>query len=318
MAEPIGIASGVLALATFGFQASISLYQTLGSIESHNKDVANLQRELEVLIAVIQPLQQEIQVGSVTHESRYAVLKTPLYSCDSKSSLRDWLRMQYNGRTAKELGDRLANYKITLELALQVVALKENPATREALEQLKNIAKENERDLEEKLELVMEGLSNVQGSVRQTLENDRKLLEASIAACKAAQATADSHPVIDLRLDNNMADNSCQLIGGDKLNVNGKVSASDNRAENRASQAIGMFSTEILDRILSQSATNQQTPLIVSTVQALRMQGPVLNKAQPKALPSTDSDGPSLESFTRGTGSLEERTSRDSKTHARR
>jgi hypothetical protein len=142
MAEPIGIASGVLALATFGFQASISLYQTLGSIESHNKDVANLQRELEVLIAVIQPLQQEIQVGSVTHESRYAVLKTPLYSCgecctelkesllswnrhtkDSKSSLRDWLRMQYNGRTAKELGDRLANYKITLELALQVVAL---------------------------------------------------------------------------------------------------------------------------------------------------------------------------------------------------
>ncbi|KAG9856311.1 hypothetical protein KCU98_g1485, partial [Aureobasidium melanogenum] len=140
--------------------------------------------------------------------------------------------MQYNGRTAKELGDRLVNYKITLELALQVVALKENPATREALDQLKNIAKENEIDLEEKLELVMEGLSNVQGSVRQTLENDRKLLEASIAACKAAQATADSHPVIDLRLDNNMADNSCQLIGGDKLNVNGKVSASDNRAQN--------------------------------------------------------------------------------------
>lgn len=172
-------------------------------------------------------------------------------------------------------------------------------------------------DLEEKLELVIESLSNVQDSVRQTLENDKQLLEASIAACKAAQGTIDSHPVIELRLDNNMADNSCQIIGGDRPKVNGKVSASENRAENRASQAISMFSTEILDRVLSQSVANQKTPLIVSTMQALRIQGTGLNKDQQNVLLSSEDDGSGLKSFASGIESSEKRISHNSKTQAR-
>ena len=45
MAEPIGIASGLLALASFAFQSSITLYQTVQSFKFHPKQLRDLKDE---------------------------------------------------------------------------------------------------------------------------------------------------------------------------------------------------------------------------------------------------------------------------------
>lgn len=55
MAEPIGLASGILTLATFAFRCSVSLHETVDSFCSHPKRVRDL-GELEALSGVLAPL----------------------------------------------------------------------------------------------------------------------------------------------------------------------------------------------------------------------------------------------------------------------
>jgi hypothetical protein len=64
MAEPIGMASGLLALATFAFQSSITLYKTVQSFQFHPKRVRDLEEELEALSGVLGSLTQT--VGATT------------------------------------------------------------------------------------------------------------------------------------------------------------------------------------------------------------------------------------------------------------
>ena len=56
MAEPISLASGLLALATFAFQSSLSLCDMGKSSRSHPKRVRDLFLELEALNGVLGPL----------------------------------------------------------------------------------------------------------------------------------------------------------------------------------------------------------------------------------------------------------------------
>ena len=46
MADPISLASGLLALATFAFKSSITLYKTVESFQVHPKRVRDLKEEL--------------------------------------------------------------------------------------------------------------------------------------------------------------------------------------------------------------------------------------------------------------------------------
>ena len=46
MAEPIGIASGLLALDTFAFTSSVSLYQAVESFQNNQRTIRELKEEL--------------------------------------------------------------------------------------------------------------------------------------------------------------------------------------------------------------------------------------------------------------------------------
>lgn len=61
MTEPIGLVSGILALASFAFQCSVSLYETVDSFRSHPKRVCDLLSELEALSAMLAPLVDLVQ-----------------------------------------------------------------------------------------------------------------------------------------------------------------------------------------------------------------------------------------------------------------
>lgn len=78
MAEPVGLASGLIGLATFAFQCSVSLYETMNGFRSHPKRVRDLLCELEALGAVLAPL---VDLVKSTSDVDLSVLDLPLLRC---------------------------------------------------------------------------------------------------------------------------------------------------------------------------------------------------------------------------------------------
>jgi hypothetical protein len=80
MAETIGVASGLLALATFAFQSSTALYQTVQSFQFHPKRVRDLEEELEALSGVLGSLTKTVRA---TTDVDLSALDLPLRRCGS-------------------------------------------------------------------------------------------------------------------------------------------------------------------------------------------------------------------------------------------
>lgn len=133
MAEPIGLASGLLALTVFAFQSSVSLCQIVDSFQSNKKFIRELKEELEALNGVLQSL----QVAIVDNSGHLSVLNLPLFRCGkackdfeeviskctshsggSRTSFRDWAKLQYMGDDITKFKDMLAGYKSTINIAL--------------------------------------------------------------------------------------------------------------------------------------------------------------------------------------------------------
>jgi len=58
MAEPVSIASGILALTVFAFESSVSVYQIGENFQGNEMIARDLQKELEALDGVLQSLQE--------------------------------------------------------------------------------------------------------------------------------------------------------------------------------------------------------------------------------------------------------------------
>lgn len=133
MAEPIGTTSGLLALAVFAFNSSVSLYQAVESFRSNQRTIRELKEELEALNGVLQPLQDEAANSNSSLEG----LKLPLLCCGkackdfealivrctehsdgSRTSFRDWAKLKYMGADIAGFKNMLAGYKSTISIAL--------------------------------------------------------------------------------------------------------------------------------------------------------------------------------------------------------
>ena len=134
MAEPIGIASGLVALATFAFQSSIALFNSVKSYQSHPKRVRDLTEELETLNGVLGALRETVNANTDTN---LASLGYPLLRCGNackdfeeelkkcstrssagKTSFRDWAKLKYMGEDIDGFRRMLAGYKSTIIIAL--------------------------------------------------------------------------------------------------------------------------------------------------------------------------------------------------------
>lgn len=133
MAEAIGLASSLVALAGFAFQASKSLYQVLESFKSTKRTVRELRHELDALNQVI----EELQKVAVDHEKDLSTLKLPLLRCGKtceefedaiekcaprsdvqRPRIIEWARLQYMGGDISNLKATLSGYKATISIAL--------------------------------------------------------------------------------------------------------------------------------------------------------------------------------------------------------
>lgn len=139
MADPIGLTSGLLTLATFAFQSSVTLYNTFKSFQHHPQRVRDLEGELEALQRVLLSLTET--VDTIT-DIDLSALKLPLLRCGhaceefgkelakcvshsggDRTSFRDWARLRYMGDDIDNFKYVLAGYKSTINIALVDVSL---------------------------------------------------------------------------------------------------------------------------------------------------------------------------------------------------
>ena len=134
MAEPIGIASGLVALATFAFQSSGALYDVVQSYRSHATRVRDLMEELGSLNGVLGSLAETLNANA---DIALPSLEYPLLRCANackdfeeelkkcstrslagKTSFRDWAKLNYMGEDIDGFRRMLAGYKSTILIAL--------------------------------------------------------------------------------------------------------------------------------------------------------------------------------------------------------
>lgn len=133
MAEVIGLASGLVALATFALQSSQVLHEAVNSFKSHERVIRDLREEVKALDGVLKSLCQTV----ANSDAELAGLERPLLQCGkgclefgafiascnthsngSKTSVRDWAAMKLKGEDLAGFRNMLAGYKSTISIAL--------------------------------------------------------------------------------------------------------------------------------------------------------------------------------------------------------
>jgi len=134
MADPLSLHSQLQSLATFAFQSSVTLYNTVQSFQSRSKRVRDLIEELEALSRVLGHL---VETFSATIDDEVSALDLPLLRCGnsckdfeqeiikcssqpgvSRTSFRDWARLRYMGEDIDGFRRLLAGYKLTIVIAV--------------------------------------------------------------------------------------------------------------------------------------------------------------------------------------------------------
>ena len=134
MADPISLASGLLALATFAFKSSIALYKTVESFQNNPKRVRDLKDELGTLGGVLGSLTETVSAitdvdlsaldlpllrcGNACQEFEQELIKCSSRSGGNRTSFRDWAKLRYMGDDMDGFRQLLAGYKSTIIIAL--------------------------------------------------------------------------------------------------------------------------------------------------------------------------------------------------------
>ncbi|KAL4781665.1 hypothetical protein BJX76DRAFT_10180 [Aspergillus varians] len=175
MADPIGVASGLLALTTFAFQSSLSLCDMVKTFRSHPARVRDLLDELEALSGVLGPLVERVEA---TKDMELSVLNLPLLRCGNackefeqeimkcasrssatRTSFRDWAKLRYMGDDIDGFRRVLAAYKLTINIALTDANLRKSSITAESLENYEDLIETAKTDLEAHLESIDDKLA---------------------------------------------------------------------------------------------------------------------------------------------------------------
>ncbi|KAK6811345.1 hypothetical protein RU639_012791 [Aspergillus parasiticus] len=218
MAEPIGLASSLLALATFAFKASSSLYDTVNSFRSHTKRVRDLIEELEALNGVLAPLQELLDT---TTDENLSVLELPLRRCGHAcNDFRDWAKLRYLGDDIDSFRHMLSGYNLTISIALTDTSLHKRSVNSEAIESYKDIIETAKADLESYLETIDDKLQRIVGQTVTAEDLDtlelRQIKEEYMSTEKCLQICAQFFDHMDqTQLSTKSSNSSAGLSGSD-------------------------------------------------------------------------------------------------------
>lgn len=133
MAEVVGLAAGLIALASFAFESGKILKATLDEYRNQSRNARDLNQELEALVGILQTLQDAAEQG----DNGLASLELPLLRCGQacqefttivkqctsrsgkdKTSFRDWMMLRYHEKDISSFRNLIAAYKSTIAIAL--------------------------------------------------------------------------------------------------------------------------------------------------------------------------------------------------------
>jgi hypothetical protein len=134
MADPVSLASGLLALVIFAHKSCLTLHKTIQSFKNNPKRVRDLIGELEELIGVLESLSDTVRSDT---DVNLSALDLPLRRCGNacdefleelqkcctrsggdRQSFRDWAKLRYIGDNIDDFKNSLAAYKSTITIAL--------------------------------------------------------------------------------------------------------------------------------------------------------------------------------------------------------
>jgi hypothetical protein len=138
MAEAVGLASALLTLVVFTFDASKSLYEAVSSFKSQRQAIKDVLADLDALVTVLATIRKRAQ--QLAEAAKLESLRQPLECCattckemremldacsarskDGQTSVRDWLKMRYREKSFDDMKNRLSSYKTTLIVAFQSI-----------------------------------------------------------------------------------------------------------------------------------------------------------------------------------------------------
>ncbi|PMD46791.1 hypothetical protein L207DRAFT_451367 [Hyaloscypha variabilis F] len=208
MADPIRITSGILALAVSAFQSSTRLYQLVQSFQSHQRVVRELGEELEDLNGILRSLQETaastnadlttlklplLRCGKACKDFEAVIAKCAAHSNGSRTSFRDWVKLQYMGSDIIGFKNMLAGYKSTIAIALGDVNMRTAAITVNVLKEYKQLISNTTSDLEEHLENINQKLqtissqgaeiSNEDAAELQQLQEERDSTQNCLGIC---------------------------------------------------------------------------------------------------------------------------------------
>ncbi|KAL2827135.1 hypothetical protein BDW59DRAFT_57913 [Aspergillus cavernicola] len=209
MADPLSVASGVVALSGFALQASKSLFQTIESFRNGKRAARELRDEVETLLQALEVLKQV----ATEYERELSALKLPLFRCGvackelsalisqcvkhsdgQRTSLRDWTKLQYLGDDIANYKNVLANYKATINIALGGATFQSVAVTRQVLQDYKDMIQNTTSDLQERLNEIEENLNTSRSLVKlntainheelQQIEEEKQSTKHCLQICK--------------------------------------------------------------------------------------------------------------------------------------
>ncbi|PYH91110.1 hypothetical protein BO71DRAFT_59068 [Aspergillus ellipticus CBS 707.79] len=176
MADVLSVASSLIALATFAFEASKSLYALVEGFKNTQRTVRELRYELESLTQVLGTLISAVmdneaelaslklpllRCGKICSEFREIIRKCVAHSNGQRTSFRDWAKLQYMGGNINDLKTTLAGYKATISIALGGATFRQATVASAVIDQYKTMIEEATSDLQEHLQNIEERLQSL-------------------------------------------------------------------------------------------------------------------------------------------------------------
>ncbi|RDH26807.1 hypothetical protein BDQ94DRAFT_164187 [Aspergillus welwitschiae] len=176
MADALSVASSLIALATFAFEASKSLHALVEGFKNTQRTVRELRYELESLTQVLGTLISAVmdneaelaslklpllRCGKICSEFREIIRKCVAHSNGQRTSCRDWAKLQYMGGNINDLKTTLAGYKATISIALGGATFRQATVASAVIDQYKTMIEEATSDLQEHLQDIEERLQSL-------------------------------------------------------------------------------------------------------------------------------------------------------------
>ncbi|KAJ9216010.1 hypothetical protein DTO166G4_2254 [Paecilomyces variotii] len=207
MADPLSVTTSIIALAGFALQTSKTLYTLLDSFKSNRRSIRELREELESLQEVLESLKRLaaenegdleslklplFRCGKICEEFAEVIEKCTSHSQESRTSFRDWTKLQYKGDDITKFKVKLSEYKATISIALASATFRTVAITANVLKEYKDLVDNTTSDLSDHLEEVEQKLQDLSSrnvessgdiSELQAIEEERRSIQQCLQIC---------------------------------------------------------------------------------------------------------------------------------------